>query len=152
MRLRWNIILWHYLDTKWDMTTKVAITMNRMFLLNIKKNVPKYMYEGWDLALAYEIWAYKLWYLEDDGIKGDIEWSIIHYTSKSVVWRMFGEQAIPQELSKWVYIKSISTPIRNTYRYSWSYQKCLFGKNQYFLLFINDYSRKTWVNFLKIYI
>jgi hypothetical protein len=40
---------------------------------------------AWDLALAYETWACKLWQLEDDGIKGDIEGSTIYYTSKSVM-------------------------------------------------------------------
>ena len=40
------------------------------------------MCEGWDLALTYETWACKLWYLEDDGTKGDVEGFAIHYTSK----------------------------------------------------------------------
>jgi hypothetical protein len=30
-----------------------------------------------------------------------------------------------------------------------SIKPCLFGKNLYFLLFIDDYSRKTWVYFFK---
>jgi hypothetical protein len=30
-----------------------------------------------------------------------------------------------------------------------SIQPCLFGENLHYLLFIDDYSRKTWVYFLK---
>ena len=64
----------------------------------------KGMCERWDLALTYETQACKLWYLKDDGTKGDVEGSTTHYTSKSVVWRMFTGQIISQELSKGVYI------------------------------------------------
>jgi len=49
------------LDTKEDMIAKVAMIKNKMFLLNIEMDVPKYMCEKWNLALAYEIWSCKLW-------------------------------------------------------------------------------------------
>jgi hypothetical protein len=44
----------------------------------------------------------------------------------------------------------VSQPLQEIHVDVWSPIKlCLFGKNLYFLLFINDYSRKTWVYFLK---
>jgi hypothetical protein len=43
------------------MIAKVAMTKNIMFLLNIETDLPKCMCERWNLALAYETWACKLW-------------------------------------------------------------------------------------------
>ena len=48
------------LKTKGAMIAKVVITKNRMFLLNIEMDMPKYMREGWNLALTYKTWSYKL--------------------------------------------------------------------------------------------
>jgi hypothetical protein len=44
------------------MIVKVAMIKNRMFLLEM--DVPKCMCERWNLALAYEIWACKLYSLK----------------------------------------------------------------------------------------
>jgi hypothetical protein len=88
------------------MIAKVAMTKSRMFLLNIEMDVPKCMCGRWNLALTYETWACKLWYLEDNGTKRDVEGSIIYHTSKSVVWKMFSGQGISQKFYKGVYIKS----------------------------------------------
>jgi hypothetical protein len=42
------------------MIAKVVMIKNRM-LLNIETDMPKCMCERWNLALAYETWACKLW-------------------------------------------------------------------------------------------
>jgi len=88
------------LDTKGDMIAKVAMTKTIMFLLNIKMDVPESMCGRWNLALTYETWACKLWYLEDNGTKRNVEGSTIHYTSKSVVWKILSGQVISHEFSK----------------------------------------------------
>jgi hypothetical protein len=43
-----------------------------------------------------------------------------------------------------------SEPLQETHTNMYDpIQPCSFGKNLYFLLFIDDYSKKTWLYFLK---
>jgi hypothetical protein len=68
------------LDTKEDMIANVAMTKNRMFLLNIEKDLPKCLN-------AYVKDKTCLWHVNFDSLKmmaqkKDVKGFTIHYTSK----------------------------------------------------------------------
>jgi len=59
----------------------------------------------------------------------------------------FSGQAISQEFSEGVYTSRANQPLQEIHADVCGPIKHLFGKNLYFILFIDDYNIKTWLYF-----
>jgi len=134
------------LDTKRAMIAKVAMKNNKMFLLNIKTDVPKCQ----NACVKDETWLchIKLRHVNFNSLKIMTQKemlkclpSIIHPNQLCVVCLVEKQfcKSFPKEFTL-----RASKPPQEIHVYVFGPIKpCLFSKNLYFLLFINDYSRKN---------
>ena len=139
-------------DNHGNMIAKVQMTKNRMFLLNIQTDVAKCLKSC--LKDPNWIWHLRFGHLNFDGLRLLAKKNMVKglpyvkHLDQFCEGCLYGKQSrksFPQE-SSWkarrplelVHI-DLCGPIKPS----------SFGKNNYFLLFIDDFSRKTWIYFVK---
>jgi len=140
------------IDIKGHMIAKVVMTKNRMFLLNIETDMPKCL----NTYVKDETWLchMRLGHVNFDSLKMMAQKemlkglpSIIHpnqLCEGCLVGKQFHKSFSNESTSR------ANQPLQEIHVNVYGPIKpCSFGKNSYFLLFIDDYSRKTWVYFLK---
>jgi hypothetical protein len=139
-------------DHQNNLIAKVPITRNRMFLLNIHNDVTKclkacYRDSSW-------LWHLRLGHLNFGGLKLLAKTKMvrglpsIEHPNQLCEGCLFGKQSrksFPKEASTRANkpLQLVHTDVCGPIKPS------SLGKKNYFLLFIDDFSRKTWIYFLK---
>ncbi|KAL0410575.1 UNVERIFIED_CONTAM: Retrovirus-related Pol polyprotein from transposon TNT 1-94 [Sesamum latifolium] len=139
-------------DENGRLLAKVPMTRNRMFLLNIQSDVPMclkscFKEQSW-------LWHLRFGHLNFDGLKMMSKERMvkglppINHPNQLCEGCLYGKQArksFPKES-----MTRAQHPLELIHSdVCGPITPCSLGKNRYFLLFIDDYSRKTWVYFLK---
>ncbi|KAL0541197.1 hypothetical protein IC582_021236 [Cucumis melo] len=135
-------------DNHYKMIAKVEMTKNRMFLLNIQTDVAKCLKSC--LKDTNWIWHLRFEHLNFDGLR---------LLARKDMVKGLSYVKHPDRLSSWQTFKEdFSTRISLRARrplelvhtdLCGSIKPSSFDKNNYFLLFIDDFSRTTWVYFVK---
>ncbi|KAL0546348.1 hypothetical protein IC582_016256 [Cucumis melo] len=139
-------------DNHDKMIAKVQMTKNRMFLLNIQTDVVKCLKSC--LEDPNWIWHLRFRHLNFDGLrllaKKDMVKGMpyVKHPDQFCEGCLYGKQSrksFPQESSLRARrpLELVHTDLCGSIKPS------SFGKNNYFLLFINDFGRKNWVYFVK---
>lgn len=139
-------------DCRHNLIAKVPMSKNRMFLLNIQNDVAKclkacYTDSSW-------LWHLRFGHLNFDGLERLAKKEMvrglpsINHPDQLCEGCLIGKQfrkSFPKESTTRATkpLELIHTDVCGPIKPN------SFGKNKYFLLFIDDYSRKTWVYFLK---
>jgi len=140
------------LNIKGDMIARVVMTKNKMFLLNIEMNVPKCL----NTCVKDETWFWhmRLGHINFDSLKMMTQKEILKglpsiiRPNKLCEGCLVGIQFCKSFLKKST--SKANQPLQEIYvNVCDPIKQWLFGKKLYFLLFIDDYNRKTWVYFLK---
>uniref|UniRef100_A0A2N9GX95 Uncharacterized protein n=1 Tax=Fagus sylvatica TaxID=28930 RepID=A0A2N9GX95_FAGSY len=139
-------------DHQNNLIAKVPMTRNRMFLLNIHNDVAKclkacYRDSSW-------LWHLRLGHLNFGGLKLLAKTKMvrglpsIEHPNQLCEGCLFGKQSrksFPKEAST-----RANKPLQLVHAdVCGPIKPSSLGKNNYFLLFIDDFSRKTWIYFLK---
>ena len=135
-----------------SLIAQVPMTKNRMFLLNIQTDVGKCLktcveHSNW-------LWHLRLRHLNFEGLQLLAKKKMVNglpsieHPNQLCEGCLFGKQ------SRKSFPKEASTRAMKPLQLVHSdvcgpFNPPSFGKNKYFLLFIDDFSRKTWVYFLK---
>jgi transposase InsO family protein len=139
-------------DHQNNLIAKMPVTRNRMFLLNIHNDVAKclkacYRDSSW-------LWHLRLGHLNFGGLKLLAKTNMvrglpsIEHPNQLCEGCLFGKQSrksFPKEAST-----RANKPLQLVHAdVCGPIKPSSLGKNNYFLLFIDDFSRKTWIYFLK---
>ncbi|KAJ7962054.1 Retrovirus-related Pol polyprotein from transposon TNT 1-94 [Quillaja saponaria] len=138
-------------DQDANLIAKVSMTRNRMFILNLQNDGAKCL----KMCAKDSTWRWhmRLGHLNFGGLKNLGEKNMVfglpfidhpNQLCEACLLGKHARKSFPKEATRATEpLQLIHTDVCGPIK------PCSFGKNHYFLLFIDDYTRKTWVYFLK---
>jgi hypothetical protein len=142
----------HIKDKRGCLIAHVEMAKNRMHKLNLRKIREKYLKNN--MTNKASLWNLRFEYLSQDGIKQLVKKGIVHGLPDMDYSKPFYEGCVLNKQARNLFPRRVEYRAKNILELIHT-DICgpitpkLFREKRYFITFIDDYTRKTWVYFLK---